>query len=79
MTTDERTARRPGRPPLGDGPMTPAQRKGAQRARARARAVACEIEAWSDADCLQILASPDLASVYGLDAWRRLGSLRGFA
>ena len=69
-----------GRKPLGNKPMTPAQRQSERRMRLKQKAVEDESESWSEAVCLDVLTSSKWrGGALDKAAWQQLGRLRGFA
>lgn len=67
-----------GRKPLGEQPMTPAQRKARSRVKGLKRVLHDDPDLWTEDDCLMVLARPVMYPKMGLAAWRRLGQLRDY-
>ena len=71
--------KRRGRKPIGNKPMTPAQRQSERRMRLRQTAAEDESNSWTEAVCLDVLISSKWrGGAIDKAAWEQLGRLRGF-
>jgi hypothetical protein len=68
-----------GRKPIGNEPMTAAQRKREQRMRQDTRIMERDSHEWTEADCLRVLSQQKWrGTVMDKSAWEQLGKLRGY-
>ena len=73
------TEKKRGRKPIGNTPMTPAQRQSERRMRLKQIAAEDESDSWTEAVCLDVLNSSKWRrGAIDKAAWEQLGRLRGF-